>query len=618
MTSPSAPLLQRFQLPSWAPGLLAAIGLLVYLLQALWFAHTSIPNLDEGAYLYKGYLFASGRYEPFEPYGPQTNKAPLAFLIPGYVQLLFGPGLGTGRYLAVFFGVLTVITTWVVARRLAGEWLAAAAVWSFALTPVLIKTHSEAVTQSEVAFLLAMILALTLGSGRPGWQILLGGILAGAMIMIRQNMAPILPLLALYVWWQHGWKNALLCMLGGAAVLVFFHALYWPYIMQLWIPWMPGFLRPLFSQYWLSGSLGAAWDPSIDSAGRILSFFQGVRFHFLAVAGFLFSLILWPRRRHFSEVELRAAVFLAALFAGLLLMHSWAAISNDYCVYCFTPYLAFFSLAAILLTVLILRVTVRPLHPLRQWLLGLSVPALFLGIGYSAVGDLGDSLLSLNVPRLREGRVLSGFTTLWELLNNKFAWERGAAERIVSTLAGLLVALALLAAAFLIFRKLRGSSRSYGYTLAVAVLIFGLLFSPLMAGREGRPDCPGMDVIRASRQQGSYLAERIPPGKMTYWNGGLSVAPLLHAPQVNIYLPQINNGYAHQIGGNPEELLKYGFWNDELDLQWRREADYIIVEGWRYPKMKESLPAAQFDEFPRSPGQTSCVDGSGLRVFQRK
>jgi len=44
------------------------------------FAHATISNLDEGAYLLKGLLFAGGEYRPFDP-GIWTNKAPLAFLI---------------------------------------------------------------------------------------------------------------------------------------------------------------------------------------------------------------------------------------------------------------------------------------------------------------------------------------------------------------------------------------------------------------------------------------------------------------------------------------------------------------------------------------------------------
>ena len=147
------------------------------IVQALGYARTPASSLDEGAYLYKGYLFATGQYRPFELNGPQTNKSPLAFLIPGFAELIFGSGLRTGRMLAVVFGMLTVILVGWIAYRLAGKWLAAAAVWALALNPVLIKTYSEGVSQSEVAFTLALMLALCLGEDRPSWQLALSGFL---------------------------------------------------------------------------------------------------------------------------------------------------------------------------------------------------------------------------------------------------------------------------------------------------------------------------------------------------------------------------------------------------------------------------------------------------------
>ena len=58
------------------------------------------------------------------------DKAPLAFFIPGYIELIFGPGLRTGRYLAIFLGALTLLGVWVAALRIShNKWLAVAAVW---------------------------------------------------------------------------------------------------------------------------------------------------------------------------------------------------------------------------------------------------------------------------------------------------------------------------------------------------------------------------------------------------------------------------------------------------------------------------------------------------------
>jgi len=69
---------QKRNWPAWTADAVALIGLAVYFAQAVIFAHTTVSNLDEGAYLLKGFLFATGEYRPFDP-GISTNKAPLAF-----------------------------------------------------------------------------------------------------------------------------------------------------------------------------------------------------------------------------------------------------------------------------------------------------------------------------------------------------------------------------------------------------------------------------------------------------------------------------------------------------------------------------------------------------------
>ena len=62
----------------WAH-ILAWFGAAIYLIQAFLYAHTTTSRLDEGDYLYKGILFATGQYHPFELYGVWMDKAPLAF-----------------------------------------------------------------------------------------------------------------------------------------------------------------------------------------------------------------------------------------------------------------------------------------------------------------------------------------------------------------------------------------------------------------------------------------------------------------------------------------------------------------------------------------------------------
>src|ERR1044071_8781195 len=113
--------------------IITLIGFALYIAQSWYFVNSLDSIGDEGSYLYKGYMFARGDYAPFQEYTFWTNKAPLAFLIPGYIQLWFGPGLRVGREFAIILSVLILLGVWITARRLGGKNWAAVAVWVFAL-----------------------------------------------------------------------------------------------------------------------------------------------------------------------------------------------------------------------------------------------------------------------------------------------------------------------------------------------------------------------------------------------------------------------------------------------------------------------------------------------------
>ena len=591
----------------------ALMGLVVYFTQAVIFAHTTVSNLDEGAYLLKGYLFASGEYHPFEP-GISTNKAPFSFLIPGYVQLLFGPGLRTGRYLAVFFGVMVVVGTWITARRIGGKWLAADSVWVFALSPTIIKFYSGGATQSTIACLLAWALALVLGEKRPTWQLIMSGFLAGVMIMVRQNMLPVLPALALYAFWQHGWKASGL-LLSGLLIVIAVHITYWPDILQLWY-WVP--LVPIPAQAIYSGGGIPIWSPEILLDSRLLSVFQAVRFHFIPLVGSLVSIFLWPKITTWkSGTDFRMGVFLQVLFWGLLYLHAAAAIGQDYCVFCLSPYIAFFNVAGILLLVISLKNwNWRPPFVV-QILLAVFLLAIFTGVGFSAFESIGNWLLSLPAPRMRDFRILPSFVTWGEIISNKFHLNHNNSMRYASAFFGFTLGTLTMAAAYLIWLRLqRNLEVKFVAFFAALTLGLGFLFSPVLHGST-TADC-NTDVIAANEQIGEHLRGIIPSGSLVYWNGGLSAAPLLYLPGVKIFPPQINGGYTFLSNGDTAQLYKFGYWNEEMDAEWKATADFFIIEDWRYADWKQFFTPDQFDEFPRSPVGTSCLEDSTLRVFRRK
>jgi len=189
----------------WLPTFLTVAGFAAYLIHAVRIARTTTSFLDEGLYLFKGYLFATGAQTPFVDYGVWTNHAILSFLIPGYTQKWFGPGLETGRYFMIFLSLLTLLGLWVFAKRWGNMWWAVGVVWVMALNPAEIKIHTLAISEGTVAALLVWIVVLTVGEKRPLWQILLGAALTAPLVLTRENLAFVPPILFVYIFWQHGW-----------------------------------------------------------------------------------------------------------------------------------------------------------------------------------------------------------------------------------------------------------------------------------------------------------------------------------------------------------------------------------------------------------------------------
>ncbi|GAB4542278.1 MAG: hypothetical protein Fur002_12260 [Anaerolineales bacterium] len=609
---------KKIRLPSYAADLLSFLGIGVYLAQLIRFAYTTISNLDEGSYLLRGYLFASGAYRPFQE-GMYTGKMPLAFLIPGYAQLWFGAGLRTGRWLSVLFGALALILLWHTARRLSDSWLAAAAVWTLALSPTVIKYYSGAATQATIAFFLSAALALILGADRKLWQLALGGLLAGTMVVTRENMVAVFPLFALYVLWQHGWRGAWMFFLPGAAVIGAIHIIYFPEILRLWY-WLPFVHIPAEFRY--SGGGGKRvinWVDEIFLASRFLSVFQALRVHFIALTGAFFSALLFPPyKRWKASADFKVFLTLLALFFGLLYMHYSASIGKNYCVFCLSPYIAFFNVSGILLTVVSIRLWNRQPHVAVQPLLFLIFLLAFTGVGFSLFERVGAGLMNLPAPRVSGAGFSPGWTTWGALLAGGLNLPANISKQSLSAAAGFTVGVMALGGAFLFWKKsVARAAMNFAAFSAFTLMALGLLSSAWLHGNA--LDC-NVNIIANNEQNGEHFRKIIPAGKSVYWDGGLSAAPLLYLPNRVFFPAQFNSGYTFFSGAETAQTVKFGFWNEELDAQWKASADFFLVsvENYNNKDWKEFFSDARFDEFPRAPKPTACAPESRLRIFRRK
>ena len=617
--------LGRFLATPWIAELLALLAGGLYLVQSWTYAHTRESILDEGAYLYKGYLFVTGQYAIYQDYGTWSNHMPLSFYIPGYAQLLFGPGLRTGRYLAIILGLLTLVGLWVLVRRVGGRWWAAAAVWVIAINPVMIKMYSVMVSQVLIACMLMWMLVLVLGERRSLWQIGLGSALAGMMVLTRINLAPVLPLLVLYVFWQHGRKAGILATIVGGLTLLIGHALFWPNILRMWAFWIPESISPFLDAWRPPSGATPSWDPNIDAAGRLLSFFLIFRVSFVAMVGAFITWLLWPRKDQWkNRGDFRSAVFLSSLILILLLAHMWATLSKNYCVFCLPGYTTFFSVAGIVLIVVTFAIWRKQMPVWYQLILAVFIVFLSAGIGYAAFETIGNPLQDIKISRALVGYdPPSASIRIGKWLHNNYEMEYAYIRRMLPTVAGFGVGLLILLIALIVSaiydhqRKVQRST--FGYWALVIFLIAGTLFAPTQPFGGGYDfyECEG-DVTQSYQQAGEHLAQVIPAGSKIYWKGGLSVAPLLYVPDIQIYPSQINSDYTYYIGGDPDELAQYGFWNEALAQQWVQEADYILVQERYYTGWLADVTSTDlFEELAPTPPTVYCREDTQIHIFKK-
>ena len=624
---------------------LALLGGFVYLYQSWLYAHTQNSVLDEGSYLVKGFLFATGKYWPYQDYGPWSNHMPLAFLIPGFAQVLFGPGLRTGRYFAIILGGLMLLGLYLCVRRLSGKWWAAGAVLAIAMNPAEIKIFSMAISQVLIACMLVWMLALSLGEGRPLWQIVFGAVLAGALTLTRLNLFPVLPLFVGYIFWQHGRRAGLAASLTGSLVFLVGHAVFWPGIMRLWATWIPTGLAP-FLERWRPPEAIPVWNPTVELRDRMLSFLWGIRFHFVAVVGVITTLLLWPKGEWRNKANYKASVFLVILFLLLFILHAYAALGvhsqtvdvmgKNYCVACFPLYVGFFSSSGVVLVAASASSWRWQVGSWRKILIIVLILGSAGGLGYAAFSEIGEDLyhalgaplLNLQVPRIRSLQLLPGSVTLRVLLQNKFGLGHvGLTQlslRAIPSLVGIAAGLVIFMSAWLIVRWLarRQTSihTSFGAICLVLFLSLGFLSSPtsLLGGGYHIYDCGG-DMIDSYEAAGAHLNKEIPVGSQVYWSGGESAVPLLYLKDANIFPPQINGVYTFRTGGDADTLARYGFWNEEMARQWAIEADIILIEegiyrGW----LRELVESSNYDELSATPLTSPCFENSSIHIYERQ
>jgi hypothetical protein len=162
---------------------------------------------------------------------------------------------------------------------------------------------------------------------------------------------------------------------------------------------------------------------------------------------------------------------------------------------------------------------------------------------------------------------------------------------------------------------------NYGkHTLLVGLALGCVFGSAQLFGGGFRPLMCGKDVINSHEQVGAQLNDLIPPGSQLFW-AVKSDMLLLYLPGVEVYTPQLDVlfTYLGDEEGNTEQMLRFGWWNEELREFWIGEADYVLIEArfFDYTWM-ERMARGEFGAFYVTDSAESCrMDGARVFVLEK-
>ncbi len=552
---------------------LAVSGAAVFAAEALYYARHQRPVIDEGTYLYKGLLFARGVYRPFQPNGPWMNHMPLSFLIPGYVQKWFGPGLDVGRYFSVVTALVMLVGLWALIRRLADRRWAAAAVWAFAAMPAAAKIYSLAVSQALAAAMFVWALTLVADEEGAAWRLAVGGLLAGVMVMTRLNMVIAWGLMGLFL--TRAWPRRSIWFWGTSlAVILGLHALYWPRMAWVWARWLPSsvHLPPQFGPN-LSTAPHKSNTPvtiwlRLQATANALAAFP------LAWGGLFAGMAAWAagyEKPDFRRRILTAGVLLAW---ALVLMHGWASVGKSYCVDCFTTYTGFYAPLMVGIGAIGLQQEWRPVR--HGWIAPALAGLLFALLAAAHFFALLDWLSRI----FRQMGFLGGYTLLRRMLSwpptHLFPTLPLYTANQIFWLGAFLTACAAGIVLWLWRGRPTPSKNSRTFWLAGAVALLLLSPFPLLSGSWQAYDC-APNVLAAHRQAAAAIARAVPAGARVYW-AAYPPTVLLRLQGGRVFPQQLNDHYNFRQGGDPQTLASWGYWNEALARQWLAQADVVITD----------------------------------------
>jgi hypothetical protein len=608
---------------------------LSYIIQAWIYSQQQRSLLDEGNFLLKGYLFATGKYIPFQEYGTWTNKMPLSFLVPGYFQKVFGPGLSAGRYYAFFLSILILGAAVIIGQRLGGKWGGALTAVLITLNPAPLKIYSMVFSEGLVAFLMLTSLVLILGKDRPLWQILVGSFLVGLVPVTRINLLPFLPLVIIYLIWNYGPKIGLYGLLVSLTPIIGAHIIYWPEISRLWTRWLPESIRSILNLEGFNPFGGIRADQkNVSLLDRFLAIFQGIRMQFPALIGAFAVISLWPKKWT-EQDQKREAVFLVGSFWILLLAHFLAAILVDHNVFAFFRYISFFYMFGIFSIITTWQAWNYHQPVWKQILIGLGIGFSIIGIAISNselgsyYGELINRLLRIKGLFFENGKLVVADWKLWEIFRKLLGWDFPTTLRITGIVLFILLAVIILVGLLILYnRKIKSNTIGKQYYFSQALVIFlllGLVLSPteILGGGWNFYDCEA-GVFQSYKDTANQILQFVESGDQVFWIGVDTQTVLLEMMAEKdflIYPQQLNGMNSFRLGGDGDQLARIGYWSDSLAQDWVDGSQVLLFERQAQQRYFEDifhkLDLSDFEEIGTT-DHIACTKNQRITILRRK
>jgi hypothetical protein len=605
---------------------LFVLSLGLYFIQGLEYSKHMYPMMDEGSYLLKGLYYLKGIYSPYQDYGPVTNKPPFSFYSLGFSQII-EPGLRSGRYFAVLIGLGTLLGLWLTIKRLFNIWWATWTALLVSVSIALIMYSSKAMTQTVTAFLIVWTLFFIFGKDRKLWQLCLGSIIAVFLPLTRQNLLPLYFLLLFFIVWAHG-KRGWLAIGLSLVIFCFAFIYYWPGLFSTYvITFFPKIIGNSILSYLHIGHIGnldsifTNTERSVIQETSIL--FQGIRNFLVPMIASLVLLIAIPYRNIIKDKYGKECLFLLTSFIIMVGIHFYAVVTENILINNFPSYIAFFWPLGIILVPFSITFTNRNNNKniIVLVLTCIAILLLFSGLGYSLFEVTSDTLLHLQIPRFKDMHFLPGTIEISRILTDKLNLTFRSQRHLIGLLSGFIFGIVFLIIIMFIRKLVRVKfpDISYARTAFSGLLLFGLIATPtkLFSGDPTILICNSGDILYAQEKVGLELNNVIPKNSLVYLEYETPIS-LLYIHDVRVFPPQINKYFYYRIGGNDQELEKYGYWNENLSNKWLNEADYLIIGGSNGNAIRNILVTEpeKFTLLKTTSKINPCIDKSKLKVYK--